>query len=282
MVQPSSIDVAGYTVSRVGFGTMQLTGPNALGDPPRPDHLLALLRKAIDSGVRLIDTASYYGPRVANRIVAEALHPYPTELLIATKIGAARTPDGGFVADVEPAALRTAVEENLRDLRLERLPLVHLRYLPSEVPFEETVGVMTELRDAGLIGAIGVSNVTVDQLNAALSITPIASIENEARFGDQRRDEVLDRSTSLGIPYLAYRPLGNGSLLRPGSPLTAVATEAGLPASALALAWLLSAADNLVVIPGTSSHDHLTKNLAAADLVLDDRLRRLIEKGVRP
>lgn len=282
MTHPRTITLAGRPVGRVGYGTMRLTGPNALGEPDLPDRLPALLRTAVDSGVRLIDTAGYYGPSVANRLVARALHPYPEELVIATKIGAARTPDGGFRPDPSPGSLRAQVEQNLRELRLDCLPLVHFRFLPDgPTPFPEAIGTMIDFRRQGLINEIGVSHVTVDQLDQALALTPVASVENQARFSATEPDPVLARATVASIPYLAYRPLENGALLRSDGPLQRLAGEAGLAPATLALAWLLDQSPALAVIPGTTSAGHLAENLAAIDVELDDRLRRELANGSR-
>ncbi|UYM07110.1 aldo/keto reductase [Solicola gregarius] len=270
----TTIDIAGSRVGRVGFGTMQLTGPRALGEPSDPGEMRRVLRTAVESGVRLIDTSGYYGPGVANRLVAEALRPYATDLLIATKIGAVRTPDGGFVAAVEPAALRAAVHDNLRTLRVERLQLVHVRNMPdAPIPYEETVGVVADLRAEGLIDSIGVSNVSVELLDQARGITEIASVENEFHLGDTSGRAVLDHATELGIPFLAFRPLGNGGVLAPDSRVAKAAATAGVAPAALALAWALEQSPGLAVIPGTSSRAHLRDNLAADAVVLDGRVR---------
>lgn len=274
-----TIDIAGLRIGRVGFGTMQLTGPRAMGEPHDPAAARRVLRSAVAAGVRLIDTSAYYGPGVANRLVAEALAPYPPDLLIATKIGAARTPDGGFVADSTPSAVRAAIHDNLRTLRVDRLQLVHVRHMPdSTIPHDETVGVVAQLRDEGVVEHIGVSNVSAGLLDSARAVTTIASVENEFRLGHAADREVLDRATELGIPYLAYRPLGNGSVLARGSRVAKVAADAGVPAAALALAWVLDQSPMLAVIPGTSSSEHLEQNLAATSVVLDDDLRAELER----
>lgn len=273
-----TIDIAGARVGRVGFGTMQLTGPRAMGEPTDPEAMRRVLRNAVAAGVRLIDTSAYYGPGVANRLVAEALAPYPQDLLIATKIGAARTPDGGFVADGDPAAVRAAIHDNLRTLRTDRLQLVHVRHMPDAViPFEETVGVMAQLRDEGVVEHIGVSNVSAELLDKARAVTTIASVENEFSLGQVSGRDVVERATALGIPYLAFRPLGNGSVLAPDSRVAKVAAEAGVAASTLALAWALDQSPGLAVIPGTTSSEHLEQNLAATSVVLDDGMRAELE-----
>lgn len=273
-----TIDIAGFRVARVGFGTMQLTGPRAMGEPADAAAMRSVLRSAVAAGVRLIDTSAYYGPGVANRLVAEALAPYAQDLLIATKIGAARTPDGGFVADGDPDAVCTAIHDNLRTLQTDRLHLVHVRHMPdATIPYEETVGAVAQLRDEGLVEHVGVSNVNVDLLDKARAVTPVESVENEFRLGYAADREVLNRASELGIPYLAYRPLGNGSLLTAGSRVAKVAAEAGVSAAALALAWALDQSPMLAVIPGTTSSEHLAQNLAATSVVLDEDMREELD-----
>ncbi|MFS8480056.1 MAG: aldo/keto reductase [Micromonosporaceae bacterium] len=273
-----TISIAGYEVSRVGLGTMQLTGPKGMGEPADPATARAVLRQAVDAGTRLIDTSGYYGPEVANRLLAEALYPYPSDLLIATKVGARRTHDGGFTADATPQAIRAAVHDNLRQLRLDVLPLVHARYMPdTTVPFEETIGALDELRIEGLVAHIGVSNVTTGQLDLARSVAPIASVENEYHLGLTSGHDVLQAATSAGIPYLAFRPLANGVLLRPSSPMVSVSAQTSIPAATLALAWILAQSPGVAVIPGTSSPAHLAELLAARELELSGEIRQRLD-----
>lgn len=274
-MKASQLSIAGYTVSRIGLGTMQLAGPRGMGELADPDAARAVLRRAIEAGVRLIDTSGYYGPEVANRLVADSLHPYPPDLLVATKVGARRTPDGGFEADSGPPSIRAAVHDNLRQLRLEALPLVHARYMPdTAVPFTETIGVLSDLRREGLVIHVGVSNISIGQLKLARSIVPIASVENEYRLGLTSGHQTLAAARSAGIPYLAFRPLGDGALLQPSSPLSSLSANVGVPAATLALAWVLAQDPGVAVIPGTSSTEHLTELLAAQELRLSDTTRR--------
>ncbi len=278
-MQNATIAIAGYEVGRVGYGTMQLTGPMALGSSVDPEACKDLVRSAVEQGVRLIDTSAYYGPEIANRLLAEALAPYPDDLLIATKVGARRTPDGGFAADATPVAIRGAVHDNLRQLRIDRLSLVHARYMPdTTIPFEDTVGALAELKDEGLIAHVGVSNVTLDLFERARTVTPIASIENEFRLGLDAGRDVLDAATQLGIPYLAFRPLGNGALVRPDSPLQETAQAAGVSPATIALAWILDQSPTTAVIPGSSLPEHLAANLAAQSFEFTVDLRAEIAR----
>ncbi|WP_165368312.1 aldo/keto reductase [Phytoactinopolyspora endophytica] len=273
-MKEQKVTIAGYHVGRVGYGTMQLTGPMAMGDPADPEACKTVLRSAIEHGVRLIDTSAYYGPEIANRLLAEAIAPYPDDLLVATKVGARRTPDGGFAADTTPEAVRSAVHDNLRQLGLDTLSVVHARYMPdSTVPFEETVGALADLRNEGLIAHIGVSNVTLELFKGAQTVAPIASVENEFRLGHEGGRDVLDAATQLGIPYLAFRPLGNGALVAADSPLHEIARHAGVSAATLALAWVLDQSDTAAVIPGSSSPEHLTADLAAQSFEFTADLR---------
>ncbi|MCP2328784.1 hypothetical protein HDA40_007291 [Hamadaea flava] len=270
----ATITIAGYEVGRVGYGTMQLTGPKALGSPVDPEACKEVVRSAVAQGVRLIDTSAYYGPEIANRLLAEALSPYPDEVLIATKVGARRTPDGGFTADATPEAIRGAVHDNLRQLRIDRLSLVHARYMPdSTIPFEDTVGVLADLKDEGLVAHVGVSNVSLDLFERARTVTPIASVENEFRLGLDAGRDVLDAATQLGIPYLAFRPLGNGLLARLDSPLRALAQAAGVSPATIALAWILDQSPTTAVIPGSAVSEHQAANLAALSFELTGDLR---------
>ncbi|MBB1154515.1 aldo/keto reductase [Amycolatopsis dendrobii] len=272
--------LAGRTVRRIGYGTMQLAGPKAMGEPADPERAKAAVRAAVDAGVRLIDTSGYYGPEVANRLLAEALRPYPEDLLIATKVGARRSPDGGFVADAAPEAVKAAVRENLAQLGVERLPLVHARFMPdSTVPWADTVGALAELRDEGLLEHVGISNVTLELLDQARAVAPIASVENEYHVGHTGGRDVLDATTAAGLPYLAFRPLGNGALAGENSPLAKQARQLGVSAATLALAWLLDLAPNVAVIPGTSNPAHLADLVAARELALPSDVRAALDEA---
>jgi pyridoxine 4-dehydrogenase len=272
-----SLRVGQTIVPRFGYGTMRLPGPGVWGPPRDPDAALAVLRRAVELGVRLIDTSGYYGPDVANKLVAEALHPYPEDLVIATKVGARRDADRGFVADGAPEAVRRACQHDATVLRVDALDLVHARFMPdSSVPFTETVAALAELRQTGLVRHIGVSNVTSDQLQAAQAITAIASVENLYNARERASTSVLEACERDGLPFLPFHPLGLGALAGGAGPLADIATELHVSPAQVALAWLLGRSPVILPIPGTTSVAHLEENLAAAGLQLSaDQIDRL-------
>jgi aryl-alcohol dehydrogenase-like predicted oxidoreductase len=259
----------------MGFGAMQLPGPGVFGPPPDRDRALAVLRRAVEAGVNHIDTAQFYGPDVANELIHAALHPYPDDLVLVSKVGAARDERGNWIGAQRPNELRAGVEANLAALELDQVPVVNLRRHPdSDVPFPEQVDAMVALRDEGLIGAIGLSNVTLDEYRAALSSTTIACVQNAYNLADRSDHELFDACRADYVPYVPFFPLG--SAFRTENPVLGAApvkeTADGLhvtPAQ-VALAWLLHQAPTVLLIPGTSSLDHLDDNLGAADIVLDE------------
>lgn len=257
-------------VPRLGYGTMRLPGPGIWGPPRDREEALAVLRRAVELGVRLIDTAWYYGADVANELVAEALHPYPEDLVLATKLGGTRGDDGSWGSAVDPGALRAGNERDLRGLRLDTVPLTHLRWPGPDVPgFDEAVATMVALRDAGRIRRIGLSNVTLGQLDAALGAgVEVASVSNH--YGLTRRDDdaMVDRCAAEGIAYLPFFPLG-GDGGRPPAAVSEIAERRGLAPTQVTVAWLLHRSPTLVPIPGTSRREHLEQNVAAAAVALD-------------
>lgn len=275
----NTIEIAGRRLARLGFGTMQLPGPRGFGQSRDPQAAIDVLRRAVELGVRFLDTSGYYGPDVANELIAAALRPYPPDLLIASKVGAARTSDGGFVPADTPAAVRAAVEQDLRVLGVEALDLVHARRMPgTSVPYAETVGALVELRDEGLVQAIGVSNVTVAELDEARTVTPIASVENEYNLLDRAADPVLAAAERLGLPFLPFHPLRLGELTSTGGVVGELAARYGITPAQLAVAWLLHRSPVLLPIPGTRSVAHLEQNVAAASVHLDPAdLERLVQ-----
>jgi len=272
---PSQIvPLAGRPVRRMGFGAMQLPGPGVFGPPKDRDLVLAILRRAVEAGVNHIDTAQFYGPDVANELVHAALHPYPEDLVLVSKVGAARNDQGQWLEAQRPEELRAGVEANLASLGLDQIPVVNLRRHPeSTVPFDEQVAAMIALREEGLIGAIGLSNVSHAQYAIARRMTEVACVQNAYNLADRSDQEVFDACARDAVPYVPFFPLGsafhaeNPVLGAPAVKETARRLEV-TPAQ-VALAWLLQLAPTILLIPGTSSREHLDENLAAADLVLD-------------
>jgi aryl-alcohol dehydrogenase-like predicted oxidoreductase len=266
--------LAGRPVHRMGFGAMQLPGPGVFGPPRDRDAALAVLRRAVEAGVDHIDTAQFYGPDVSNALIREALHPYPDTLVLVSKVGAARDTTGQWLPAQRPDELRAGVEANLASLGLDQVPVVNLRRHPeSDVPFEEQVDLMVALRDEGLIGGMGLSNVDLDQYLSARSRTDVACVQNAFSWADRSDRAVFDACAGHGVPYVPFFPLG--SAFAPENPvLTApavldAARHLGATPAQVALAWLLQEAPTVLLIPGTSSLGHLEENLGAARLVLD-------------
>jgi len=259
----------------MGFGAMQLPGPGVFGPPRDRDQALRVLRRAVDAGVDHIDTAQFYGPHVANELIHDALHPYPGQLVLVSKVGAVRDAEGQWHAAQRPDELRAGVQANLASLALEQIPVVNLRRHPeSDVPIAEQLQAMMDLRREGLIGGIGLSNVGVDEYRTAQALTEIACVQNPYNVADRTGQDVFDACRADGVPYVPFFPLGsafhpeNPVLRSPGVISTARRLDA-TPAQ-VALAWLLHQAPKVLLIPGTSSLAHLEENLAADDVVLDD------------
>ncbi len=274
MVERTAL-LAGHTVSRMGFGAMQLPGPGVFGPPKDRDEALRILRRAVEAGVDHIDTAQFYGPDVANELIHAALHPYPEGLVIVSKVGARRDADGQWLEAQRPEDLRAGVEANLAALALEQVPVVNLRRHPeTSVPFDEQLAAMEAMRNEGLIGGVGLSNVTLEQYLMALEATPVACVQNAYSVANRSDQDVFDACLGDGVPYVPFFPLG--SAFMPGRPVltqpavVATAERLGHTPAQVALAWLLAVAPQLLLIPGTSSLGHLEENLAAADVVLDE------------
>ena len=266
--------LAGRNVRRVGFGAMQLPGPEVFGPPPDRNAALGVLRRAAELGVNHIDTAQYYGPDVANELIHDALHPYPPDLVLVSKVGAARDAQGGWHSASSPAELREGVEDNLRSLEVDRIDVVNLRLVNEPGAFDEQLDAMVAMRDEGMIGGIGLSNVSLEQLEHGLARTEIACVQNALNVVDRAALPLLERCRSERIPLVPFFPLGSAFdsrkrvLEHPA--VRATAQRLGALPSQIAIAWLLALAPNTLLIPGTSSPQHLEQNLAAADLVLDD------------
>jgi aryl-alcohol dehydrogenase-like predicted oxidoreductase len=267
------------TVNRMGYGAMQLAGPDVFGPPKDRKAALAVLREAVASGVNHIDTSDYYGPRVTNQLIAEALHPYPQDLVIVTKVGARRGDDGSWHPALSTADLTRQVHDNLGNLRLDALHVVNLRvpgklFEPSEGSIEEPFTALAELKRRDLIRDLGLSNVTLTQVSEARRIAEVVCVQNFYNLAHRADDALLDEMTKAGIAYVPYFPLGGTTPLR-SSALARVAAQLGATPMQIALAWLLQRAPNLLLIPGTSSLAHLRENLAASKLRLPEAFRNL-------
>jgi pyridoxine 4-dehydrogenase len=264
--------LGGRRVKRLGYGAMQLAGPGVFGPPKDHDAALAVLRAAIAAGVNHIDTSDFYGPHVTNRLIREALAPYPDDLVIVTKVGARRDAEGAWLPAMAPAELRQAVHDNLRNLGLDALDIVNLRIMgdihaPSEGSIEPELTVLAELQREGLIRHIGLSNVTPAQIEEGRRITDIVCVQNMYNLAHRADDALIDDLAAKGIAYVPFFPLGGFSPLQ-STALSQVAAGLGATPMQVALAWLLRRAPNLLLIPGTGSLAHLRENLAAAELDL--------------
>jgi pyridoxine 4-dehydrogenase len=268
-------------VTRLGYGTMQLTGPGVWGDPKDPDEAVRVLRRAVDLGVNFLDTADAYGPVVAEPLIKKALHPYPADLVIATKVGHTRQGPNLWAPVGRPEYLRQQTEMALRLLGLEQIPLMQLHRIDPKVPLADQVGELAKLQEEGKIRFIGLSEVTVDQLRAAAEIAPIATVQNLYNLANRSAEELLDYSAANGIGFIPWFPLATGELAKPGSPLAELAAERGATPSQLALAWLLRRSPVMLPIPGTASVAHLEDNVAAAGITLPDGEYAALEAAVK-
>ena len=257
-------------VNRLGYGTMQLTGPGVWGPPADPDEAVRVLRRAAELGVTLFDTADSYGPMVAEPLLHRALYPYGEDIVIATKAGFTRQGPDQWVPLGKPAYLRQQCEMSLRTLGVERIALLQLHRVDPEVPLEDQVGELKTLKDEGKIAHIGLSEVTVDQIEQARAITPIASVQNLYNLADRKAEDVLDHCESHQIAFIPWFPLATGGLVKSGGPLEGIASRLSATPSQLALAWLLRRSPVMLPIPGTSSVEHLEQNVAAAGVELSD------------
>jgi aryl-alcohol dehydrogenase-like predicted oxidoreductase len=274
------------TVTRFGYGAMQLAGPGVMGPPADRDGAIAVLRKAVDLGITHIDASAAYGPRVTNELIREALHPYPGSLHIATKVGAHRDEQGGWPPARRPADLRRQVHENLETLGLEQLDLVNLRLGgaagPAPGSLAEAFETLVELQQQGVIRHLGVSNATPEQVAEARAIAPIVCVQNMYNLAHRHDDPLIDELAGEGIAYVPFFPLGGFSPLQP-SALSAVAARSGTTPMSVALAWLLRRSPNIMLIPGTTSVAHLTENVAGAAVRLSgDDLAELDKIGRAP
>jgi pyridoxine 4-dehydrogenase len=271
------------TVSRIGFGAMQLPGPGVFGPPRDRGEAIAVLRRAAELGVDHIDTAQYYGPEVANELIRAALHPYPEGLALVSKVGARRDRSGRVLRFDSPAQLTQGIEDNLRNLAVDHLAAVNLRLMDDAEPgqrFDDQLTAMMKARDNGLIGGIGLSNITRKHLLHALSITDIACVQNPMNLADRHSLPVLEECEARGIAFVPFFPLGSG--FGRGNPVlsspqvVSIAARLGRTPAQIALAWLLSFRPNILLIPGTSSVSHLEENMAAGDIELDAAAREAL------
>ena len=257
-------------VNRLGYGAMRITGDGVWGPPADRDNAIAVVRRAVELGIDFIDTADSYGPDVSEEIIAEALHPYPQGLVIATKGGLERTGPGEWPRNGRPEHLKEACEGSLRRLKLDRIDLYQLHAPDPEVPYAESVGAMKELQDAGKVKHVGVSNVTVEQLQEARGIVEVVSVQNRFSLSDRKDQDVLEHCEREGIAFIPWFPLAAGDLAKPGGPLAQAAEHHDASPGQVALAWLLHRSPNILPIPGTKSLAHLEENVAAGALQLDD------------
>jgi pyridoxine 4-dehydrogenase len=257
-------------VNRLGFGAMRLCGPRILGWPRDRENALAVLRRAVELGVNLIDTSNAYGPEINEHQIAEALHPYREGLVIATKGGLRRTRSGGWPEDGRPEKLREACEGSLARLRLDRIDLYQLHAPDPKVQIEESVGELARLREEGKIRHVGLSNVSVGELERARRVVPIISVQNRYSLAERSSEDVLEACEREGLAFLPWFPLASGSLARQGGPVDQVAERIGAAPAQVALAWLLHHSPVMVCIPGTSSLEHLDENVAARHVELSD------------
>ncbi|MGF6507297.1 aldo/keto reductase family oxidoreductase [Paraburkholderia sp. 32] len=275
----SSIDtfaLAGRPVRRMGYGAMQLAGPGVFGPPKDRDAALAVLREAVASGVDHIDTSDFYGPHVTNQLIREALHPYPRDLTIVTKVGAVRDGAGAWLPAQEPADLERAVHDNLRNLGLDALDVVNMRVMgnvhePSEGSIEKQVTALAELQQRGLVRHVGLSNVTAAQIAEAQRITKVVCVQNHYNLVHRDDDALIDALAEQGIAYVPFFPLGGFTPIQ-SSELSELARKLEATPMQVALAWLLHRAPNILLIPGTSSVTHLRENLQSAQLKLSDEV----------
>jgi aryl-alcohol dehydrogenase-like predicted oxidoreductase len=276
------------TVNRLGYGAMQLAGPRVFGPPKDRGAALGVLREAVARGVNHIDTSDFYGPHITNQLIREALHPYPDGLVIVTKVGAVRGDDASWIPALSPTALTRAVHDNLRNLGVDALDVVKLRvggvHGPSEGSIEKQIATLADLQRQGLIRQLGLSNVTSGQLRQARGIAKVVCVQNHYNLTHRDDDSLIGELASSGVAYVPFFPLGGFTPLQ-SSTLSEVAAQLGATPMQTALAWLLHRSPNILLIPGTSSIDHLHENLGAAGLALSDevlaRLDQIDKRDVR-
>jgi pyridoxine 4-dehydrogenase len=270
--------IADFTVNRMGYGAMRVCGPQVWGAPKDRAHALRVLRRAYELGCNFFDTADSYGPHVDEELIAEALHPYPKDLVIATKGGLLRPSAPRWDEDGRPEHLRRALEGSLKRLRLERIDVYQLHAPDPKVPFEESVGALAQFQREGKVRHVGVSNVSVKQLEQARKIVGVVSVQNEYNLGNRSSEDVLKACERLGLAFLPWYPLGAGDALR-SSKIKTIAKKLGATPAQVALAWLLKRSPAMLPIPGTNSLEHLEENVQAAKLELGDTDFKMLAGG---
>lgn len=265
----STVKIGELTINRMAYGTMKLTDQGGWGYPQDMEEARRVLRRAVELGINYVDTAAYYGPLVTDRLIYEALYPYPPGLVIGTKVGGWRGSDRSWMAELHARQLRGTVEDNIQRLHLPALPLVHLRYLEhTDVPFVDALGTMAELQKEGKILNIGLSGVTLEQIKTAQKMIQVADVQNLYNLADRRDEPILDYCTQQGIPFMPFFPLALGRLGSGVGPLKTIAQSHDATPAQIALAWLLMRSPQMVLIPGTTSVAHLEENIAAANIHL--------------
>ena len=257
-------------VNRLGYGAMRITGEGIWGEPENPDEARSVLKRAVELGINIIDTADSYGPEVSERLIGETLHPYPDDMVIATKAGLVRPGPGNWRPNGRPDHIREAIEGSLRRLKLERIDLYQLHRIDPRVPLEESLGTMAELRQEGKVRHVGLSEIGVDELRQAQQIVEISSVQNRYNLTDRGSEAVLEACETDGIAFIPWFPLAAGPLARPGGPVDEIASRHDATPGQVALSWLLWRSPVMLPIPGTSSVAHLEENVAAASLELSD------------
>ena len=266
-----------FTVQRMGYGAMQLAGPGVYGPPRDRNEAIAVLREVIETGINHIDTSDFYGPHVTNEIIKEALHPYADDLVIVTKVGARRTEDKGWHPAISPEELTSAVHDNLRNLGLDSLHIVNMRVMGPKVDITPLFTVLAGLQQQGLIQHLGVSEVTPEQYEAAKKIAPVVCVQNMYNVAHRKDDKFIEQLQQEGVAYVPYFPLGGFSPLQT-SQMDDIAADADASPLQVALSWLLHRAPNMLLIPGTSSRQHLRENIAAADVQLSGEAMNALDK----
>lgn len=268
LYETGTFEIAGKRVHRLGFGAMRLTGEGIWGPPADREESVKVVRRAVEMGVELIDTADSYGPYVSEEIIREALHPYSDEVLIATKAGLVRTGPNQWLPVGRPEYLRQEAEMSMRRLGVDRIDLFQLHRIDEKVPLEDQIGELVKMQDEGKIVDIGLSEVGVEEIDKVREMATVVTVQNRYNLGDRKHEDVVDYCTREGIGFIPWAPVDGGSLTRKGGPVDEIAEKTGATFSQVALAWLLARAQNIIPIPGTSSVKHLEENLGAAGVTL--------------